>query len=527
MDSPRERCRRALVSVTNKEGLVDFVRALIDLGVEVISTGGTARSLDAAGLSVVHLEDFTGWPEMLDGRVKTLHPKVHAGLLAVRSDEAHVQEMREHALSYIDLVAVNLYDFHGALAEPGRSFDNMLESIDIGGPTLLRGAAKNHQHVVPLVDPSDYGWVLARLQKSEVITPSERRALAAKVFATISAYDRAIAGFLAGDEMVPSNLSGFPSVLNLNFPKRAELRYGENPHQNAALYVDSTSPKGLVAAEFVQGKELSYNNMLDADSALRLAIELGDGCAVYVKHNNPCGAARHELLHEAIRMARAVDSVSAFGAVVAVNAPVDEAAARVLVETFLEVIIAPELTDGARRVLAEKKNLRVLRLPSAEAWRGVGLEWELRQVFGGLLVQDADRPGEAYQEVKNARVVTKRAPTDEEWKALTFGWLTAKHVRSNAIVFAQADRLLAVGAGQMSRIDSVKICREKAQDSLRGSAVASDAFFPFRDGVDALAAAGATAIVQPGGSIRDEEVIHAADEHGLAMVFTGVRHFRH
>jgi phosphoribosylaminoimidazolecarboxamide formyltransferase / IMP cyclohydrolase len=510
--------KRALISLTHKQGAPELAKRLERLGVEIISTGGTAKLLREAGVKVVLLEEYTGSPEMLDGRVKTLHPKVHGGILARRELAKHREELAARNIPEIDLVAVNLYDFDGAVSKAGATFDEILENIDIGGPTLLRASAKNHASVIVVIDPSDYGWILDRLEAGLEISREERKALALKVFKETSRYDRAVSSWL-----------GAATPFSLELEPVQELRYGENPHQSGAFYKPIGETRLLAAARQLQGKELSYNNILDLDSAFGLVVDLDGTACVYVKHNNPCGVALSADLAQAINLARAADPVSAFGGVVAVNAAVDEAAAKALTETFLEAIIAPAYSAAALGVFEKKANVRVLVLDRPEDWTGsaVAGSRELRQVRGGFLVQTRDVVPRMASELEAARVVTKRAPTEAERRALAFTWAVAKHVRSNAIVFGTADRTVAVGAGQMSRVDSVKICRMKAGDALRGTAVASDAFFPFRDGLDVLAEAGATAVVQPGGSIRDEEVIRAADEHGVAMIFTGVRHFRH
>ena len=530
---------RALLSVTDKRGLADFARGLVELGFELVSTGGTARALTDAGLSVVPLGDYTGWPEMLDGRVKTLHPKVHAGILARRESESHRAQMADHGLGYFDLVVVNLYDFEGALAKAD-GFEDTIEQIDIGGPTLLRAAAKNHRHVLPVIDPDDYDAVLEALRSEEGISSELRRRSACKVFEHTARYDAIITGFLARETSGPAPTSDLgyaqvemPDRLIHAFGQPRVLRYGENPHQTAAFYVPAGQVPGLLAAaEQLQGKALSYNNLLDLDSAFGLCVDLAalgeDAVAVFIKHNNPCGVARSASLLEAVRQARAVDPTSAFGAVVAVNRPVDTETAAALTEAFFEVLVAPAYEPGALDVLAKKKNLRALVLPDPEAWRVPVIPGlETRPIRGGLLVQSKDEGPGLKAELDGAKVVTERSPTAEELAGLRLSWAVAKHVRSNAIVFGVRDRVVAIGAGQMSRVDAVKLCVLKAPDALKGAQVASDAFFPFRDGVDVLAEAGATAIVQPGGSIRDEEVVKAANEHGVAMLFTGVRHFRH
>ncbi len=510
--------KRALLSVTDKTGIAEFAKGLERLGFSILSTGGTAKVLAEAGVKVTPLGDFTGFPEMLDGRVKTLHPKVHGGILARRDLAKHRAQMIEHGIEPIDLVCVNLYDFDGAIAKPDITFDDAIEEIDIGGPTLLRAAAKNHTFVLPVVDPADYPRVLKALESGEVEL-SMRRGLALAVYRHTARYDRAIADWMG--RQVESD--AFSAVHAPLFERVQALRYGENPHQQAALYRGPT-PSHLSAARILQGKELSYNNLLDLDAALGLAIDLPETSAIYIKHTNPCGAARGASAAEALQVARACDALSAFGAVVSLNVRMDRAAASVLTESFVEAVIAPGYDDDALEVLAGKKNLRVLSLPGE--WRAAG-GFELRVIRGGALLQTRDDQRSPMEEVRSARVVTKRTPTDAEREALAFTWTVAKHVRSNAIVFGRQDRVVAVGAGQMSRVDSVKICKLKSPEALTGSVVASDAFFPFRDGIDELAAAGATAIAQPGGSVRDDEVIQAADEHGVAMVFTGVRHFRH
>jgi phosphoribosylaminoimidazolecarboxamide formyltransferase/IMP cyclohydrolase len=525
--------RRALLSVTDKTGIVELARGLLSLGFELISTGGTARALEAGGVAVTPLERFTGWPEMLDGRVKTLHPKVHAGILARRDLDSHRAEMAAHQLEYLEVVVVNLYDFEGAVRRADASFEAVVEEIDIGGPTLLRAAAKNHAAVLPVVDPADYGAVLEALAHGAVDAALRER-LAHRVFLHTARYDALIAAWLGARVGArEQELADLPEVVTRGYRRVEALRYGENPHQRAAFYRElGAAPSLLTAATQLQGKELSFNNLLDLDAAFGLAVELGElsegASCVFIKHNNPCGAAAHADVAGAIAAARACDPTSAFGGVVAVTEPLDEVAAERLVEAFVEAVIAPGYSAEALEVLAAKKNLRVLRLAEPAAWAPARAETlELREVHGGALLQTRDAGRGVAAEVAAARVVTRRAPTAEERVGLGFTWAVAKHVRSNAIVFGLPGRVVAVGAGQMSRVDSVKICRLKAGDALVGTVVASDAFFPFRDGVEQLAEAGATAIIQPGGSIRDEEVIAAADERGLAMLFTGVRHFRH
>ena len=515
--------RRALISVTDKSGIVDFAKGLVDLGFEIISTGGTARVLRESNIDVMDVSSVTDFPEILDGRVKTLHPKIHGGVLARMNLDSDVSALKQHGITPFELVVVNLYAFEKAAANSELQLRDVLEQIDIGGPTLLRAAAKNFHHVLPVTDPNDYEAILSGLKNDEGLSAKQRLLFARKVFKHTSVYDHAVSQYLdqqAGDD------NEFEQTKLVRLDKVQSLRYGENPHQSAAFYLRSDDKLGSLAnAEQLHGKALSYNNLLDADSAWNLSLDLGSDSAVYIKHNNPCGAARHADLLQALTLARAVDPVSAFGSVVAIGKPVDEKAASFLAETFIEVIMAPRFSDEAKAILMKKKNLRLLEMGTSEMPKR--LAPELRCVSGGVLVQNRDYRSDPASEVAEAKVVTERKPTEAELEALKTNWLVAKHVRSNAIVFGHADRVVAVGAGQMSRIDSVKLCQLKGGEALKGSVVASDAFFPFRDGVDALAEAGATAIVQPGGSVRDEEVIQAANEHGLAMLMTGYRHFRH
>jgi len=518
--------RRAIVSVSDKRGLVEFAAALARRGVELLSTGGTARALADAGIATRAISDYTGAPEILDGRVKTLHPKIHGGLLG-RDLPDHREQMAANGIEPIDLVVVNLYPFEATVARPGVGLDEAIENIDIGGPSMLRSAAKNHERVTVVVDPDDYPAVLAEIEASGEVSSATRARLARKVFAHTAAYDGAIAAYLTsvGED---GARRAFPDVLTVQWELARGLRYGENPHQQAAFYRDARSPLGggggpsLARAEVLQGKELSYNNLLDLDAALACCLEFAAPTAVIVKHTNPCGVASDAAgVAAAYRAARETDPTSAFGGIVACNREVDAALAEQLAETFLECVIAPGFSAEARAALAGKKNLRLLAV--GDMTRPAG-GWALRSVAGGVLVQSADA---AAMDAADAKVVTQRAPDAGELAALGFAWRVAKHVKSNAIVFCGGTRTAAVGAGQMSRVDSVEVARMKAQLPLAGTVVASDAFFPFRDGVDAIAAAGATAIVQPGGSVRDEEVIAAANQHGMAMVFTGMRHFRH
>jgi phosphoribosylaminoimidazolecarboxamide formyltransferase / IMP cyclohydrolase len=522
---------RALVSVSDKTGLESFVRTLVAHGVEILSTGGTARMLADLAIPVREVSDVTGFPEIMDGRVKTLHPAVHGGILAVRDNPDHRRALDEHRIGTIDLVVVNLYPFTRTVADPNVAVPHAIENIDIGGPSMLRSAAKNFNDVAVLCDPADYEGVAAEFEgNGGALSLATRLRLARRAFEHTSKYDTAIADFLA-NRVVSETDAGplataapeaLPSRLVLDLRRAAGLRYGENPHQRAALYADAGGQGGVAGAEQLQGKELSYNNLLDLDAAWALASEFVDEpvCAI-IKHTNPCGAAVGATPREAYERALATDPVSAFGSVIAFNRPVDDEAAAAVAELFVEAIAAPDFTAGALAAFSRKKNLRVMRVPGTKA---DGTVFELRRISGGVLVQERDTGRVAPSDL---RVVTKREPTPEELRGLMFAWTLVKHVKSNAIVYARDGQLVGVGAGQMSRVDSARIGAEKAQLPLEGSVLASDAFFPFRDGLDAAAARGVTAVIQPGGSVRDEEVIAAADEHGIAMVFTGMRHFKH
>ncbi|MCW5804283.1 MAG: bifunctional phosphoribosylaminoimidazolecarboxamide formyltransferase/IMP cyclohydrolase [Deltaproteobacteria bacterium] len=529
--------KRALISVSDKRGVVELARTLVELGLEILSTGGTATALTAAGIPVTQVAAYTGAPEILDGRVKTLHPKVHGGILG-RGTDAHRREMDAHAIPVIDLVVVNLYPFEATVARAGTTFDDAIENIDIGGPAMLRSAAKNHERVAVVVDPDDYG-AIAEALRGGGISAAQRLRLARKAFAHTAGYDTAIAAYLSAVDDAAADARDaaparreLPDTLGFQWRRLYELRYGENPHQRAAFYADARSPLAtpasdrptIATAEVLGGKQLSYNNILDLDAALGLVLEFDEPAAVVVKHNNPCGVAIDATCAAAYVRAREADATSAFGGIVAVNREVDAELARLLVETFLECVVAPGYSAEAREALAGKKNLRLVR--ASGAWKAPtdAVAWSIRTIAGGALVQTVDH---GMVDLAAARVATKRAPDDGERRDLAFAWRVAKHVKSNAIVFARDGVSVAIGAGQMSRVDSVRICERKAGDKLRGAVVASDAFFPFRDGVDVLASAGAVAVVQPGGSVRDEEVIAAADEHRLAMLFTGMRHFRH
>ncbi|MGH9405580.1 MAG: bifunctional phosphoribosylaminoimidazolecarboxamide formyltransferase/IMP cyclohydrolase [Terriglobia bacterium] len=518
---------RALISVSDKQGVAEFARGLARLGVEIVSTGGTANLLRQGGLSVRDVAELTGFPEMLDGRVKTLHPKVHGGILAVRSNAAHRKQVEEQGIGFIDLVAVNLYPFERAAARPGVEMNELIENIDIGGPSMIRSAAKNFEDVVVVVDPADYASILGEAERSAGAISGETRArLARKAFARTAAYDAAIASELDRRE----GQSGLPNTLRFNFPKIRDLRYGENPHQTAALYADpAVAGHGVASAQQLHGKELSFNNLVDLDAAWQLAAEFEEPATAIIKHTNPCGAALGATLAESYRRALAVDPVSAFGSVIAFNRRVDAETAAELAALFTEAIAAPGFDPAALELLQKKKNLRLMQMPDTAAETPQGLQ--LKTVSGGLLVQTpdtADSPENA--EANEWKCVTERQPEPAERRALCFAWRVVKHVKSNAIVFAREGTLASVGAGQMSRVDAVRFAVIKARElehDLGGAVVASDAFFPFPDSVEAAAQAGAAAVVQPGGSVRDTEVIAAANRLGLAMLFTGTRHFRH
>ncbi len=526
---------RALLSVSDKSGILELARGLAALGIELLSTGGTAALLAREGVKVTQVQDFTGAPEMLGGRVKTLHPKIHGGILARRDVASDQADMKAQGLLPIDLVVVNLYPFREAVAK-GLPFDEVIENIDIGGPSMLRSAAKNAAHVAVVVDPADYATVLAELQQKREVHVSTRRRLQGRAFAHTAAYDAAIGSWLSEQLALEhkEEASGFGDSPPLpEYRLKQALRYGENPHQKAAFYAAVPPPPEptLAMARQIQGKELSYNNLLDGAAALEAAKEHAQGprspaAAVVVKHTNPCGVARAGTVLDAYRGARDADPVSAFGGIVALTHPVDAPTGAALSETFLEAVIAPGFEPSALEALKGKKALRLLELPSLgearEAWRPEPRE--LRSIPGGLLVQSRDLQG---ADVRGWKVVTRRAPTADEMEALQFAWLVVKHVKSNAIVLAHRDATVGIGMGQTNRVDSVRIAAERAGARARGAALGSDAFFPFPDGVEAAAEAGVACIAQPGGSVRDQEVIAAADKHGIAMVFTGYRHFRH
>ena len=507
--------RRALISVTDKTGVVEFAQGLRDLGVEIISTGGTARVLETAGVPVREVSDLTGFPEMLDGRLKTIHPRVAGGVLAIRANPDHMQSLADHDIPLIDLVAVNLYAFEKVAAKQGVPLSELIANIDIGGPTLIRAAAKNYQDVAVVVSPDDYPAILEELhERASGLSESTLWRLAKKAFALTAAYDRAISTRLA--RIGAEDESGLPAFLDIRAPRALDLRYGENPHQKAALY--SNRHGGIAAAERLQGKELSYNNLVDLDAAWQLIREFEEPAAAIIKHTNPCGCAEAETLSESYRRAFETDPVSAYGGVLAFNRTVDRDTAAEIAKTFIEAIAAPGYDSAARELLAPKKNLRLLAVARTPE------EPVLKSISGGYLVQT---PDSHRLERGDCQVKTERTPTEDEWRALEFAWKVCKHVKSNAIVYARDRQIVSVGAGQMSRVDSVKVGAMKALLPLQGTVLASDAFFPFSDGVEEAAKHGITAVIQPGGSVRDDDVIAAANKLGLAMVFTGVRHFRH
>ena len=517
--------RRALLSVTDKTGLVDFARALAGFGVELISTGGTARALREASLAVKDISELTGFPEMLDGRVKTLHPRVHGGLLYVRGNAEHESAVAAHDIQPIDMVVVNLYAFEKTAAQPGVAFGHLIENIDIGGPSMVRSAAKNFEDVAIVTRVSDYPALTEELKANRGALSRETRwRLARQAFATTSAYDSTIANTLDQIEAAPApaepaspEANSFPSTLRINMPLAQSLRYGENPHQRAALYSDG-SGLGIAGATQLQGKELSYNNLVDLDACWELAQEFDSPAVIIVKHTNPCGGATGASVLEAYQKALACDPISAFGGIIGINRPVDAEAAAEIAKLFVEGIAAPSFTPEARERFSARRNLRLVEVRSAPP-RPV-----VKNVSGGLLLQDADTGRVTEDELK---VVTWRPPSPEELRALIFAWRVCKHVKSNAIVYARDGQTVGIGAGQTSRVDAAKFGAQKAVLPLQGTVAASDAYFPFPDGLEAVAAAGATAVIQPGGSVKDDDVIAAADRLGLAMVFTGIRHFRH
>ncbi|HLJ15915.1 MAG TPA: bifunctional phosphoribosylaminoimidazolecarboxamide formyltransferase/IMP cyclohydrolase [Bryobacteraceae bacterium] len=513
--------KRALLSVTDKSGIVEFASGLAKLGIELISTGGTARALTGAGLTVREVADLTGFPEMLDGRVKTIHPRVAAGILAIRLNPEHMSALAAHEIPQIDMVVVNLYQFEKIAANDQATMPELIENIDIGGPTMIRAAAKNYQDVAVVVSPEDYAGLLDELRSAGgSLSLATHWKLAQKAFSSTAAYDRAISARLARIGVVDGNFEDskpvLPRILDVRAARVLDLRYGENPHQSAALY--TTGGGGIASSQQLQGKELSYNNLVDLDAAWQLILEFDQPAAAIIKHTNPCGCAEGAPLAATYRKAFEADPVSAFGGVLAFNRTVDEETARDIVKTFIEAIAAPDYSSEALALFAGKKNMRVLKVAPAPA----GLV--VKSISGGFLAQTPDlhKLDRAQLQVK-----TQRAPTEEEWQGLLFGWKVCKHVKSNAIVYSRAGQSVSIGAGQMSRVDSVKVGAMKAVLPLEGTVLASDAFFPFPDGIEEAAKHGITAVIQPGGSVRDADAIAAADRLGLAMVFTGIRHFRH
>jgi phosphoribosylaminoimidazolecarboxamide formyltransferase/IMP cyclohydrolase len=519
----RVRVGRALISVSDKSGIVDFAQALRELGVELLSTGGTYRLLQENGLEVTEVSEYTGFPEMMDGRVKTLHPKVHGGILARRGQDDAV--MAQHGIEAIDMVVVNLYPFETTVARPDCTLEDAVENIDIGGPTMVRAAAKNHRHVNIVVNAEDYADIITEMRDNDGTTSLETRFdLAIKAYEHTAAYDGAIANHFGG--MVPGGSGNFPRTFNTQFRKVQEMRYGENPHQQAAFYMESDPAEaGIATARQLQGKELSYNNVADTDAALECVKNFAQPACVIVKHANPCGVAVADDIGRAYDLAFTTDTESAFGGIIAFNRPLDAATASAIVERqFVEVIIAPTVTAEAAAAVAEKKNVRLL---ACGEWGAAKPALDYKRVNGGLLVQDSDL---GMVEEADLEVVSKVQPTEQQMDDLLFAWKVAKFVKSNAIVYARDGQTVGVGAGQMSRVNSARIAAIKAEHAgleVKGSVMASDAFFPFRDGIDSAGERGIAAVIQPGGSIRDEEVVAAADEHGMAMVFTGMRHFRH
>jgi phosphoribosylaminoimidazolecarboxamide formyltransferase/IMP cyclohydrolase len=521
--SAHQRVRRALLSVSDKTGVIELADALIANGVELLSTGGTAKALRDAGIAVRDVSDVTGFPEIMDGRVKTLHPAIHGGLLGRKGIDDAV--MAEHGIAPIDLLVVNLYPFEATVAKPDSSYDEAVENIDIGGPAMLRAAAKNHARVAVVVDPADYASLIAAIGQGGT-TDAQRRTLAAKAYAHTAHYDGRIAQWLSPRAAMPDQPEPWPRTLHLSLHLASTLRYGENPHQSGALYLEKHAPQGIVAtARFLQGKELSYNNLADADAALECVKAFDAPACVIVKHANPCGVAVASNIFDAYDHAYATDPTSAFGGIIAVNRPLDAKTAKEIVKRqFVEVVIAPDVSAEALAAFAKKPNVRVLACGKLSVREG---GQDFKRIAGGLLVQDADSDALTAADLK---IVSKRAPNDGELADLVFAWKVAMHVKSNAIVYAKDLRTIGIGAGQMSRVVSAKIAALKADEAglvVPGSAMASDAFFPFRDGLDAAGAAGIRSVIQPGGSMRDAEVIAAADEHDIAMVFTGRRHFRH
>ncbi len=512
--------KRALISVSDKSGIAGFAKELHARGIEILSTGGTAELLKKEGIPVVQVSDYTGFPEMMDGRIKTLHPKVHGGILGRRDVDAHMQAMQTHGIQPIDMVVINLYPFEATIAKPGCTLEDAIENIDIGGPAMVRSSAKNYNDVTIVVDPADYPIVLKEMEESGgEVSLKTRKRLSRSAFAATSRYDAMISGYLSSLE---EDATGFPDQWGQSLSKVQELRYGENPHQAAALYREANpAPNRIVNARQLQGKELSFNNFIDMNAAWELAIEFSESSAVIIKHTNPCGVAVGEDQLKAFLQARETDPVSAFGGVMAFNKTLTAKTVEEILQNFVEVIVAPGYEPEALELLAKKKNIRAMQMPDAS--RG-STERDIKKIGGGLLVQDSDQ---LTLDPNQLKVVTKIQPDDAMLADLKFAWVVAKHVKSNAIVYARDNETVGVGAGQMSRVDSARLAVEKANKEVKGCVMASDAFFPFRDSIDAAAESGITAIIQPGGSIRDQEVVDAANEHSMAMVFTGIRHFKH
>ncbi len=511
--------KRALISVSDKTGLIEFARSLRKWEIEILSTGGTASALREAGLEVRDVGDYTGFPEMMDGRVKTLHPKVHGAILGRRDLESHMEQMRENGIEPVDMVVVNLYPFEATIAKPDVSLEEAIENIDIGGPAMIRSAAKNSRDVAVVVSPEDYSGIIAQMEDNDgSLSPGTRMELATKAYAHTAWYDGRIAQYLADRSGTGDK---FPEKKIIQLQKKLPMRYGENPHQQAAFYaIAGSGQTGVAGVRQFHGKELSFNNIVDMAAAYELACEFSDPACAIIKHTNPCGVARDDSLVRAFVTARDTDPVSAFGGVIAINRELDAPVAKEISQMFVEVVIAPGFGEEAVEILTAKKNVRLVQAPSPTS----DGEMVMKFVPGGVLVQDSDS---ITHDEATLKVVTRRNPTEEEMEALKFAWTVAKHVKSNAIVYADANSTIGVGAGQMSRVDSARVAVEKAQRPVEGSVMASDAFFPFRDGIDAAGKVGVRAVIQPGGSVRDEEVIAAADEYDMAMVFTGIRHFRH
>ncbi len=514
---------RALISVSDKTGVVDFAKKLSDMGVEILSTGGTAKTLAEAGIKIIPVSDYTGFPEMLDGRVKTLHPKIHAGILALRDVDSHKKDLEKHNIPYIDMVIVNLYPFYQTLLKENISKEEIIENIDIGGPTMLRAAAKNYKYVACVCKPERYNEIIGEMEKNNGTLPETLlEKLAYDTFLMTSSYDSVIAHYFS---TIQSEKTEFPSSFTLPFEKIQDLRYGENPHQNAAFYkLTIDSRNDLTSAIQLQGKELSYNNIVDIDSAYGLVCEFDNPASVIVKHNNPCGVAEANNLINAYKHALATDPVSAFGGILAFNKKVESDLASEIVGLFVEAIIAPDFSEEALKIFASKKNLRIIKKGSDKKNRYLNYSMDIKRVFGGNLIQNPDTGMVCASDLK---CVTEKKPSEEQIKSLLFAWKVAKHVKSNTIIFACGTETIGIGAGQMSRIDSTMLAAKKAVKPLKNIVMASDAFFPFRDNVDEAAKYGVEAIIQPGGSIRDQEVIDACNEHKIAMVFTGMRHFKH